>query len=73
MRETQAEKFLAKDNKIKVELFLKGREKQYPKKAADIINNFVAELQTKDSINAEIEQPLTKQGGRFTIILINKK
>jgi len=73
MRQTQAEKFLAKDNKIKVELFLKGRERQYPKKAADIINNFVAELQTKDDINAEIEQPLTKQGGRFTIILINKK
>lgn len=73
MRLTQAEKFLAKDNKIKVDLFLKGREKQYPKKAAEIINNFVAQLQAKETINPEVEQPLTKQGGRFTIILINKK
>lgn len=73
MRISQAEKFLVKDNKIKVELSLKGREKQYPKKAADIMNNFVASLQAKETINADIEQPLTKQGGRFTIILINKK
>jgi len=73
MRLTQAEKFLSKDNKIKVELILKGREKQYPKKAADIITNFVEQLKSKETIQAEIEQPLTKQGGRFTIILINKK
>jgi translation initiation factor IF-3 len=73
MRLSQAEKFLSKDNKIKIELILKGRERQHPRKAAEIINNFVAELQAKEDINTEIEQPLTKQGGRFTIILINKK
>lgn len=73
MRLTQAEKFLSKDNKIKVELILKGRERQYPKKAADIITNFVEQLKSKETIQAEVEQPLTKQGGRFTIILINKK
>jgi translation initiation factor IF-3 len=73
MRVMQAEKFLAKDNKLKVELFLRGRERQYPQKAAEILNNFVARLKSKDGLEVDIEQPLTNQGGRFTIILINKK
>ncbi len=73
MRLVQAEKFLAKDNKIKAELILRGRERQYPQKAAEIIRGFVAKLQAKPGFNIEVEQPLTNQGGRFTIILINKK
>ncbi len=73
LRLSQAEKFLAKDNKIKVELVLKGREKQYPNKARDIVNSFVAKLQAKPELKVEFEQPLTNQGGRFIIILINKK
>jgi len=73
MRLLQAEKFLAKDNKIKVELILRGRERQYPQKAAEMVRNFAAKLQTKPGLVIEIEQPLTNQGGRFTIILINKK
>ncbi len=73
MRLSQAEKFLAKENKIKVELFLKGRERQYPRKAAEIVNGFLAKLQANPELKVESEQPLTNQGGRFTIILINKK
>ncbi len=73
MRILQAEKFLAKENKTKIELILRGREKQYPQKAAEIMKNFVAKLQANPELNIEIEQPLTNQGGRFTIILINKK
>ncbi len=73
MRLIQAEKFLAKDNKIKVELILRGRERQYPAKAAEIVRNFSAKLQAKEGLLIEVEQPLTNQGGRFTMILINKK
>ncbi len=73
MRITRAEKFLSKDNKIKVELILRGRERQHMQKASEIIKGFVALLQKKDTISVEVEQPLTNQGGRFTIILINKK
>jgi translation initiation factor IF-3 len=73
MRLAQADKFLAKDNKIKVELILRGRERQYPQKAAEIIKGFVAKLQANPNFNIEVEQSLTNQGGRFTIILINKK
>ncbi len=73
MRLLQAEKFLSKDNKIKVELILRGRERQYPAKAAEIVRNFSAKLQSKEGSLIEVEQPLTNQGGRFTMILINKK
>ncbi len=73
MRLSQAKKFLSKDNKIKVEPVLRGRERQYPQKAAEIMNNFVNKLKANPDLNVEIEQPLTNQGGRFTIILLNKK
>jgi translation initiation factor IF-3 len=73
LRINQAEKFLAKENKIKVELILRGREKQYPRKAVEIVNGFITKLQEKPDLKIETEQALTNQGGRFTIILVNKK
>lgn len=73
MRIAQAEKFLTKDDKVKIELILRGRERQYPAKAVDIVNGFVAKLKSSPALNLEAEQPLTNQGGRFTIILTNKK
>lgn len=73
MRLMQAEKFLIKEDKVKIELILRGRERQYPQKAAEIVRNFVARLQANPDFHIEIEQALTNQGGRFTIILINKK
>jgi len=73
MRVVQAGKFLAKENKTKIELILRGRERQYPQKAAEMMRNFVAKVQAIPDLSVEVEQPLTNQGGRFTIILINKK
>ena len=73
LRITSAEKFLSKENKVKVELILRGRERQYPQKAAELINKFVYRLKSNEELAVETEQPLTNQGGRFTIILINKK
>jgi translation initiation factor IF-3 len=73
MRISQAEKFLAKENKVKVELILRGRERQYPQKATEIINGFLNKLKANPDMVIEAEQPLTNQGGRFNIILINKK
>lgn len=73
LRVSSAEKFLSKDNKVKVELILRGRERQYPQKASELINKFVVRLKANKELNVEVEQPLTNQGGRFTIILINKK
>ncbi len=72
-RLAQAEKFLTKENKLKVELILRGRERQYPQKAREIVEKFVNNLRKNEDFSIEIEQALTNQGGRFTIVLINKK
>ena len=42
-------------------------------KAAEIINSFVDKIKENSDLEIEIEQPLTNQGGRFTIVLTNKK
>lgn len=68
----QAKKFLSKGNKLKLELILKGREKQHPGKAAETINEFVKKMEEIEGFNIIREQDLTKQGGRFTIVLVNK-
>ena len=71
-RLNQAKKFLEKGSKLKIEIILKGRERQHLGKAREIINKFIEELKQFEELNIEIEQPLTKQGGKFNIILINK-
>jgi len=68
----QAKKFFEKGNKIKVEIALKGREKQHPEKAVEVINQFFAALQAEPGLKVDREQDLTKQGGRFSIILVNR-
>jgi len=68
----QAKKFLEKGNKLKIDVTLKGREKQHSEKVREIVNQFVASLKEFKDLNIEIEQDLTKQGGRFNIILVNK-
>jgi len=73
LRLAQAEKFLSKDNKVKVELILRGRERQHLQKARELIEAFAAKLKENPELKTEEEQPLTNQGGRFTIILTNKK
>lgn len=73
LRLNQAIKFLSKEQKIKIELILKGRERQHQARAKEMLMNFVEKLKQKEDLNVEIEQDLTSQGGRLTIILINKK
>jgi len=69
----QAKKFLEKGNKLKIELSLKGRERQHSGRAVEIINNFVGELEKIENFNIIREQDLTRQGGRFTMVIVNKK
>jgi translation initiation factor IF-3 len=71
-RYEQAKKFLSKGNKLKIELVLKGRERAHPEKAREIILNFIKDLEKEEELNIEREQDLTKQGGRYTMVLVNK-
>ncbi|HOZ55689.1 MAG: Translation initiation factor IF-3 [Parcubacteria group bacterium ADurb.Bin316] len=72
MRAEQAEKFLKRGDKLKIELMLKGREKQFPEKGAETIRDFVKHLQTREGLNLGVEQDLTKQGGRYNMVLFNR-
>ncbi len=73
LRLDRAVKFLTKGDKLKIDLILKGRERAHPAKAVEIIKDFVAQLEAKEELNILKEQDLTKQGGRFIMVLVNKK
>lgn len=73
LRVDQAVKFFSKGHKVKIELVLKGREKQHPEKAVEIIKEFASKLESNEQLSVSKEQDLTKQGGRFIMILVNKK
>ncbi len=73
VRVEQAAKFLKRGDKLKIDLLLKGRERQHPEKAKETIDNFLATLEEDTELNLAREQDLTKQGGRYTITLVNKK
>jgi translation initiation factor IF-3 len=68
----QARRFLGRGDKLRLELVLKGRERQHPEKAEEMLKKFYYLLKETPDFNIEIEQGLTKQGGRFNIVLINK-
>ena len=69
----KAQEFLAADDKVKVEIILKGRERQHPMKAEEVIRDFENKLKATPELNVAEETSLTKMGGRFSIILFNKK
>lgn len=71
-RRDQAVKFLSKGNKVKIDLTLKGREKQHFVKAKEILMSFCDEIKNNPDLSVEEEQGLTKQPGGISIILINK-
>jgi len=70
VRIKQAEKFLAQEDKVRIELILRGREKQHFGKAKEIINKFVDSL--NGLIPVTIEQPLNVQGGKLSTLLAKK-
>ena len=69
-RLNQAEKFLSEDDKVKIELILKGRERQRRDFAKNIIDDFVKSLEEK--LPLKIEQELKAQGGRLSMIITKK-
>lgn len=70
VRVNQAEKFISQDDKVKIEMMLKGRERQHTILAKEIINKFIQSVDQKIPIT--IEQPLDMQGGKI-FVLISKK
>jgi len=65
VKKNQVLKFLSDGQKVKVELVLKGRERTHIDLAKGIINDFIKSL----GEGIKIEQPLSIQGGRITILI----
>ena len=64
VRLNQSKEFLGSGDKVKIEIILKGRERQYANNAREIINQFIESLNRL--ITVRVEQPLSFQGGRFS-------
>jgi len=73
VRINQAKNFLKKGHKLLTELRLKGREKQHPETAREVMTKFYNQLSADAEMDIAIEQDLTKQGGQFNMIIVNKK
>lgn len=69
IRANQAEKFLARGDKIKIEVILRGREKSLSDIAQEKIKQFIKMLSAKTTI--KIEKDLEKRG-RTLIMIIGK-
>jgi translation initiation factor IF-3 len=68
IRKNQALKFFEKGDKVKVELILRGRERAFVDRARTIMEDFAKSL----GDNAVIEQPLTRQGGRLSLLVARR-
>ena len=66
-RVSQAEKFLKKGQKVKIEMVLRGREKGLSEFAKGKINQFLETLEKRIPIKAERE--LKRESRGFTMII----
>jgi translation initiation factor IF-3 len=69
VRENQAKQFLADEQKVRIEMILKGRERQYMRNARESMENFVKKL----GEGIKTETPFSNQGGRLSILISKTK
>jgi len=67
IRLEQAKKFLDSGDKVKIDIVLRGRERQHPQIAKDQIQEFVNRLE--QDMKIKVEQPVTKQGGLVSALV----
>ncbi|MBT4121313.1 MAG: translation initiation factor IF-3 [Candidatus Magasanikbacteria bacterium] len=70
VRLNQADKFLNRGDKVKIELTLRGRENIKPTIAFEVVNKFLGLIEGKMELRKE--QLPTKQGNRITAIVAKK-
>lgn len=71
VRLKQAERFLSQDDKVKLEVILRGRERQHTDLAKEIVNKFVSALQERLAVT--VEQKMSIQGGRLSLVVAKAK
>jgi len=70
VRLDSAKKFLEDNDKVKIELNLRGRERQHKNLAKQIIEEFIMALNSE--IETRIEQKLNISGGKLDILIAKK-
>jgi translation initiation factor IF-3 len=70
IRRKQAESFLAEGHKLKVEINLRGREKEHGEIAQERILGFLRSLE--DTYPLNVEQAITRSGGNVSTIVGHK-
>jgi len=65
IRLEQAKRFLSEDNKVKIEIILRGRERQYTGQAKENMESFATALGN----NVKVEQPFAAQGGKLSMVI----
>jgi translation initiation factor IF-3 len=70
IRQAQAEKFLNRGDKAKVEIILRGRERGKIEIAFDVIKKFITYIE--ENIPVRYEQEPTRQGNKVTAIIVKK-
>lgn len=65
-KKEQAEKFLKKGHKVKIEILLRGREKAMPDRAKDAINAFLGTL----SVPSKVEEEMKRFQRGFSILIV---
>lgn len=72
MRINQAIGFLGDGNKVKLEMVLRGRERQFQfvERAKEVINQFIAKVDAKTPVKTE--SSIEKQDNRLTVILTKR-
>ncbi len=69
VRLAQAKKFLEQNDKVKIELALRGRERQLGTLAREIIRKFIDTLKTKELLQITTEGDINMQGGKLNVVI----
>ncbi len=67
VRKAQAEKFLNRGDKVKIEIILRGRERAKTHIANEVIQDFVVSI--KENMSLRYDQEITRQGNKVTAII----
>lgn len=70
IKKGQAEKFLNRGDKVKIELILKGRENAHGDLANETVKDFIKKINEK--IEIKEEQKIERQGKKVTAIIVKK-
>ncbi len=71
MRLEKAKEFFDEGNRVAVEIILRGRERAHGAMAREVIQKFVNDLRSDYQLS--IDQPLSVQGGRFSLVVGGRK